>query len=73
MEVVVAPFVVQQTKPLHQIIWLNVLAMGTIEQPFVQRNILVITTQPIVEVALACTYYQQVGHEFKNFSYPFCG
>jgi hypothetical protein len=43
--------------------------MGIVEQPFVQQSILVTTTQPIVEVALACAYYQQVGHEFKN--HPF--
>jgi hypothetical protein len=45
--------------------------MGTIEQPCVQRSILIITTQPTVEVALACLYYQHVGSEFKNC--PFCG
>jgi len=32
----------------------------------VQRNILVIPTQPTVEVALTCAFCQQVGHEFKN-------
>ncbi len=33
----------------------------------VQWNILVITTQPIVEAALTCAYCQEVGHEFKNY------
>jgi len=27
------------------------------------------TTQPNVATVLTCAYYQQVGHEFKN--YPF--
>jgi hypothetical protein len=40
--------------------------MGIIEQPFVQLSIPVTTTQPTIEIALTCAYYQQVGHEFKN-------
>jgi hypothetical protein len=36
MEVVAALVIVQQTQPLHQIIWTNVLIMGTVERPFVQ-------------------------------------
>jgi hypothetical protein len=32
----------------------------------VQQNILVITTQPTIEVALTCAYCQQVGQEFQN-------
>jgi hypothetical protein len=28
--------------------------------------ILVTNPQPIVEIELACAYYQQIGHEFKN-------
>jgi hypothetical protein len=43
--------------------------MGTVERPFVQRNIPITTTQPIIEDALTCAYCQQVGHEFNN--YPF--
>jgi Na+/pantothenate symporter len=36
VEVIAALVVVQQTQPFHQTIWLNVLTMGTVEQPFVQ-------------------------------------
>jgi hypothetical protein len=36
MEVVVAPMVVEQTQPLHQIVWLSVPVMGTIERQLVQ-------------------------------------
>ncbi len=39
------------------------------KQPLVQQNIPITTTQPTIEVALTCTYCQQVGHDFKN--YPF--
>jgi hypothetical protein len=35
MEVVATPIDVQQTQPLHQIVWLNVPIMGTVEQPLV--------------------------------------
>jgi hypothetical protein len=31
MEAVMAPVVIQQTQPFHQIIWPNVLVMGTVE------------------------------------------
>jgi len=58
VEVVMAPIDVQQTRPLHQIVWLNVFAMGTIERPLVEQNISITTTQPIVEVALTCAYCQ---------------
>jgi hypothetical protein len=68
MEVVVAHVVVQQ-QPLHRTIWPNVLVVGIVEWPLVQRSTLVTTTQRIVEIALICAYCQQVGHEFKN--YPF--
>jgi hypothetical protein len=37
--------------------------MGIIEQPFIQRGILVTTTQPTIEVALTCEYSQQVGDD----------
>jgi len=30
--------------------------MGTVEQPFIQRNITITTTQPTVEIALICAY-----------------
>jgi hypothetical protein len=66
VEVVTAPIDVQQTQPLHQIVWPNILVMGTIEQPLVQRSIWVTTMQSTIEVALTCAYCQQVGHEFKN-------
>jgi len=36
MEAITSPLDVQQTQPFHQIIWPNIPAMGTIEQPFVQ-------------------------------------
>jgi hypothetical protein len=29
----------------------------------------VTTPQPVVEIAITYAYYQQIGHEFKN--YPF--
>ncbi len=35
MEVVVILIVVQQTQPFHQIIWMSVLIMGTIERPII--------------------------------------
>jgi hypothetical protein len=35
MEVVVTLVVVQQTQPLHQIIWVSVFIMGTVEQPII--------------------------------------
>jgi hypothetical protein len=43
--------------------------MGTIEWPFVQRNIPVTIPQPIIEITLTCAYCQQVGHKFKNYSF----
>jgi hypothetical protein len=43
--------------------------MKTIEWPPFKWNIPVTTTQRTVATALTCAYYQQVGHEFKN--YPF--
>jgi hypothetical protein len=55
---VIAPLVdVQQTQPLHQIVWPNVLVMGIVEQPLVQQSIRVTTTQPTFEIALTCAYY----------------
>jgi hypothetical protein len=66
VEVVVAPIVVRQTQTLHQIVWPNVLIMGTLELPLILQSIPVTTTQSTIEVALACAYYQQVGHEFEN-------
>jgi hypothetical protein len=42
--------------------------MGTVE-PLIEQNKLITTTQPNVEATLTCAYYQQVGHECKN--YPF--
>jgi hypothetical protein len=66
VEVIAALVIVQQTQPFHQTIWPNVLTMGTVEQPFVQWSISITTTQPTIEDALTCAYYQQVGHEFKN-------
>ncbi len=61
-----APIVDRQTQPLHQIIWSSIFLMGTVERPLVHQSISVITTQPIVEIALTYAYCQQVGHEFKN-------
>jgi len=49
MEAKVAPIAVQQTQPFHQIVWLSVLVMGTIEQPLIQQSIPVTTTQSIVK------------------------
>jgi len=66
VEIIMAFVVVQQTQPLHQIVWLSVPITRTIERPLVQRNISITTTQPNVEVPLTYAYYQQVGHEFKN-------
>jgi hypothetical protein len=40
--------------------------MGIIEQPHVQRNILVTNPQPTIEIELTFAYCQHVGHEFKN-------
>jgi hypothetical protein len=57
---------VQQTQPLHQIVWSNVPIMRTVERPLVQRSKLITTTQPTIEAELTCAYCQQVGHEFKN-------
>jgi hypothetical protein len=57
MEAIIALVVVPQTQPFHQSIWPNVSTMGTIERPFVQRNISITTTQPTIEVALTCAYY----------------
>ncbi len=48
--------IVQQTQPLHQIVWSNVPIMGSVERPLVQQSILITTTQPIVEVVLTCAY-----------------
>jgi hypothetical protein len=53
-----APIVAQYTQPLHQIVWLNVLIMGTVEQPLVQRSIPITTIQPTVEITLICAYPQ---------------
>ncbi len=56
--VVVAHVDVQQTQPLHHIVWPNVPIMETIEWPLVQRSKPITTTQPIVEATLTCAYYQ---------------
>jgi hypothetical protein len=69
MEAIVALIVIQQTQPFHQIVWLNVLVMGSVKQPLFQQSIPVTTTQPIVEATLTCAYCQHVGHEFKNFPF----
>ncbi len=61
--------IVQQTQPLHQIVYSNVPVMGNVEWPLVQESILITTTQPIVEVVLTCAYCQHVGPEFKNFPF----
>jgi hypothetical protein len=58
VETIVAPVVVQQTQPFHQIVWLNVLVMKTIERPLVQQSVPITTTQPTIEATLTCAYYQ---------------
>ncbi len=60
-----APVAIQQTQPLHQIVWSNVLVMGTVEQPLVQQSKSVTTIQPIVEVTLTCAYCNRLDMSSK--------
>jgi hypothetical protein len=43
--------------------------MRTVERIWVQQSIPITTTQPTIEAALNCASRQQVGHEFKNYSF----
>jgi hypothetical protein len=58
VDVITIPIVIQQTQPVIQGVWSNILIMGTVEQPPIQQSILITTPQPIVEIALTCAYCQ---------------
>jgi hypothetical protein len=66
VDAITIDIVVRQTQLVIQGVWPSIHVMGIIEQPLVQRNILVTTPQPTIEIALTYAYYQHVGHEFKN-------
>jgi hypothetical protein len=56
MDIIAVLIVVQQTQHVIQGVWQIMHVLGIVEQPPIQRNILVMTPQPIVEIALTCAY-----------------